>query len=317
MRVELVEWDGRDAGAIAARMRAAVPRPEGLGAHVRDVVDAVRAGGDRAVVDLGERFDGVRVEELAVPREQVERLASSVSPELRAALEVAAANIGAVALAQVRDDPIDVEPGQGQRVRVAEVPVGSAGIYVPAGRAPYPSTALMGAISARCAGVARVVIASPPGPAGTPDPSICAAAEIAGVDDVYAVGGAQAIAALAHGTESIAPVDVIAGPGGPWVQEAKLAVSGRVGIDGYAGPSELALISDGTVDRRWLALDLCAQAEHGEDGLLVALATGEEDAAELGAAIEAVAGDWESIGDARVSIISVADSSKRSGISSL
>ena len=167
-----------------------------------------------------------------------------------------------------------VSPGQGQSITIAQVPVRAAALYVPGGRAPYPSTVLMGAIPARAAGVDRVVVASPPAADGTPAPAVVAACEIAGVDAVYAIGGAQAIGALAYGTETIAAVDVIAGPGGPWVQEAKLAVARAVGTDGYAGPSEIVVVSDGSVDERWLALDICAQAEHGADGLFVAIGIG-------------------------------------------
>ena len=144
----------------------------------------------------------------------------------------------------------------------------SAGIYAPGGRATYPSTVLMCCIPAKVAGVARVAVASPAGARGRPSAAVLAACAAARVDEVYAISGAQAIAALAYGTESIDPVDFIAGPGNRYVAEAKRLVSGAVGIDGIAGPTELMVVADGTARPEWIALDLCAQAEHGDDGLL-------------------------------------------------
>ena len=152
---------------------------------------------------------------------------------------------------------------------VASVAVAAAGVYAPGGRASYPSSVLMCAIPARVAGVGRVALASPPGRDGDLQPTVLAAAAICDVDEIFAMGGAQAIFALADGTESVAPVDVIAGPGNAWVQEAKREVQGRVGIDSYAGPSELMVIAGHDADSEWIALDLCAQAEHGEESPLV------------------------------------------------
>ncbi len=188
-----------------------------------------------------------------------------------------------------------------------EVPVGAAGIYAPGGRASYPSSVLMGAVPARVAGVRRLVLATPPGPDGTVPPLVLATAAICEVDEVYAVGGAQAIFALAYGTESIDAVDVVAGPGNNWVREAKRAVAGVVGIDSLAGPSELMVVAGHDVEPERAALDLCAQAEHGAEGpLLVAAvedavlesieqATGRADAARPGA------------GDAPLAVIQVPD----------
>ena len=166
----------------------------------------------------------------------------------------------------------------------------------------------MGVVPARVAGVGRVVVASPPEAAtGEPAPAVLAAAAIAGADAVYAVGGAQAIAALAHGTGSIPAVDVIAGPGSPWVQEAKLQCSRRVGIDGYAGPSELVVIATEEVSREWIALDLCAQAEHGDDGMLVAIATDAAWLEGLAESIEAVQARRDDVGDSSFELIAVGD----------
>ena len=170
----------------------------------------------------------------------------------------------AVAEAGLRE-PVAVDLPEGQRVEVAEEPVRRAAIYVPGGRAPYPSTVVMGAVTARVAGVDEVVVASPAGADGRPHPVVLAACALCGVDEVYAIGGAQAIAALAYGTESVAPVDVVAGPGNAWVTEAKRQVFGQVGIDGLAGPSELVVIATHGVQPEDLVYDLLAQAEHGDD----------------------------------------------------
>jgi len=304
MKLRLVEWDGSGPAALAADLRASTPDPAAIADDVTDIVAQVRAGGDRAAAELGERFDGVRVADLRLDGAERRRLADAAPGELRAALSTAAVNIRAVAEMQVAAgrEPIEQPLTQGQRVTIVDVPVGSAAIYVPGGRAPYPSTVLMGGIAARAAGVERVALATPPSADGLVPPAIAAAAEIAEIDDVYPLGGAQAIAALAYGTETIAPVDLIAGPGGPWVQEAKLAVSRTTGIDGYAGPSELVIVSDGTAEARWLALDLCAQAEHGDDGLLVFAGAG-EDLAALGAELERISQDSPTVADATVVMV--------------
>lgn len=296
-------WNGADAAALARELRAGAPAPEAIAPRVAELIERVRSGGDAALLELSEELDAARPESLRVPAELRERRAASVPEELRSALGVAAGNIRAVADAQRPAEPISTEPGAGQRVTISVRPVRAAGIYVPGGRAPYPSTALMGAIAARSAGCERVVIATPPAADGVPEAAVLAAAEIAGVDEVYAVGGAHGIAALAYGTESIDPVDVIAGPGGPWVQEAKLLVSRTVGIDGYAGPSELVVVSDGSAERRWLGLDLAAQAEHGDDGLLVAIALPGEDPAALARELEEIAAAQPSVAAATVHLI--------------
>jgi histidinol dehydrogenase len=164
---------------------------------------------------------------------------------------------------------------QGHEVEVRELPVGAAGVYAPGGRAAYPSSVLMCCIPARVAGVERIAVASPPGPDGRVHPAVLAAAALCGVEEIYALGGAQAIFALARGTESIPAVDVIAGPGNRWVQEAKRAVYGEVGVDTLAGPSELMVIGGHDTRVDWAALDLRAQAEHGADSPLVAAAVEE------------------------------------------
>ena len=233
--------------------------PEARSAQVAEIIAAVRAGGDEVVRSLSERFGGAAPAELRVTPD-----ADSASPELLRALGTAIANVRAVAEAGLRE-PVAVDLPEGQRVEVAEEPVRRAAIYVPGGRAPYPSTVVMGAVTARVAGVDEVVVASPAGVDGLPHPVVLAACALCGVDEVYAIGGAQAIAALAYGTESVAPVDVVAGPGNAWVTEAKRQVFGQVGIDGLAGPSELVVIATHHVQPEDLVYDLLAQAEHGDD----------------------------------------------------
>ncbi|HET6830442.1 MAG TPA: histidinol dehydrogenase [Solirubrobacterales bacterium] len=290
MKIRSETWDGSEPDRFATSLRAAAPSPEGLADAVAETIEQVRAGGDAAVAELGKRFDGVAPERLAVPAERLAAAAAAIPATLRSAIEATAANVTAVATAQL-GEPAELVLDGGQRIEVGEVPVGSAAIYVPGGRAPYPSSVVMGVVPARVAGVERVVVASPPQrDTGEPATAVLAAAAITGADAVFAVGGAQAIAALAHGTESIAAVDVIAGPGSPWVQEAKLQCSRRVGIDGYAGPSELVALVDADVPCEWIALDLCAQAEHGPGGLLVAIGTDRAWLERLAVAVEAHAG---------------------------
>ena len=274
MRIEHYEWAGDDPRGLAREIRALQPGLREVGEQVGEIIAEVRSGGDRAVVEIEARVGSGRIEpgEIRQPEEALRSASGRIDPELIAALETAAANIRAVAEAQLADDR-EVKLEQGQTVALREVPVGAAAIYAPGGAAAYPSTVLMGCIPAKVAGVDRVVVATPPGGGERPVPDvILAAAAIAGADEVYAIGGAQAIAALAIGTEVISPVDVVAGPGNRFVQEAKRQLAGEVGIDGIAGPSELMVIAGDTANADWICLDLCAQAEHGPDGLLVAAA---------------------------------------------
>jgi histidinol dehydrogenase len=164
----------------------------------------------------------------------------------------------------------------GHEIRLREEPVDRAAVYVPGGRAPYPSTVVMGTIAARAAGVREIAVCAPPGTDGEVNAVVLGACRLAGASIVYRMGGAQAIAALAYGTETVTPVDVIVGPGNLYVQEAKRQVSGRVGIDGFAGPSDLVVIADGEIDPDTLALDLIAQAEHGPGSMVIAISTSAE-----------------------------------------
>ena len=246
------------------------PAPQAdLERAVRDILDEVRAGGDEAVIRLTERFDHAELgpEGLRVDPRELEGSVGILERDVLDGLRTAIANVRAVAQAQLRE-AVAVDLPEGQRVEVAEVPVRRAGIYVPGGRAPYPSTVVMAAVTARVAGVEQVAVCAPPGPGGRAHPVILAACVLCEVSEVYRMGGAQAIAALAFGTESVPPVDVIVGPGNPWVTEAKRQVFGQVGIDGLAGPSELAVLATAGADPELVALDLLAQAEHGADSPL-------------------------------------------------
>jgi histidinol dehydrogenase len=236
---------------------------------VRDILDEVRAGGDAAVIRLTERFDHAELgpEGLRVDARELESSVGILERDVRGGLRTAIANVRAVAQAQLREAVTVVLP-EGQRVEVAEVPVRRAGIYVPGGRAPYPSTVVMAAVTARVAGVEQIAVCAPPGPGGRAHPVILAACVLCEVSEVYRMGGAQAIAALAFGTESVPAVDVIVGPGNPWVTEAKRQVFGQVGIDGLAGPSELAVLATAGANPELVALDLLAQAEHGPESPL-------------------------------------------------
>jgi histidinol dehydrogenase len=246
------------------------PAPQAdLERAVRDILDEVRAGGDEAVIRLTERFDHAELgpEGLRVDPRELEGSVGILERDVLDGLRTAIANVRAVAQAQLRE-AVAVDLPEGQRVEVAEVPVRRAGIYVPGGRAPYPSTVVMAAVTARVAGVEQVAVCAPPGPGGRAHPVILAACVLCEVSEVYRMGGAQAIAALAFGTESVPAVDVIVGPGNPWVTEAKRQVFGQVGIDGLAGPSELAVLATAGADAELVGLDLLAQAEHGPDSPL-------------------------------------------------
>lgn len=258
----------------AGDLSAVLPRPSGpdpaVTAAVREIIEAVRSGGDDALRELTHRFDGCVVDDLRVPSSELTAALDRVDPDLRAALEFAADQI--ISYHESQRDPDAKHERQGVHVRDLVVPVERAGLYVPGGRAAYPSTVLMTAIPARIAGVPEVVLCVPPDSAtGNPPDATLAAAALAGVDEVYRVGGAQAIAAMAYGTESIRPVDVVVGPGNRYVAAAKREVQGVVGIESLAAESELAVIADGSTDPDWVAADLLAQAEHGPGGVAVVI----------------------------------------------
>jgi histidinol dehydrogenase len=299
------DWDGPDRTAAAVRAWSAQAAPS---VDVRPIESQVRAEGDEALHRLTARFDATeRPSSLVVDPGAAAEALESLDSELRRSLELAAANVRAVAVAQVETGSRRVDLPQGQSVTLRDVPLAAAGIYAPGGRASYPSSVLMCAIPARVAGVDRLVLVSPPGPQGTLDPLVLAAAALCGVDEIYAVGGAQAVFALAFGTETIAPVDIIAGPGNAWVREAKRAVYGTVGIDSLAGPSELMAILDRSVEQKWVALDLCAQAEHGPDGVLVGVAAEEGVLEALDAAVAEAAGARPEVAEAPLALVLAPD----------
>jgi histidinol dehydrogenase len=268
MKLQRFEWAGAATTADAVRGWSAEAAPP---IEVDSIGGLVREGGDAALLALTRRYDVTdgEIDQVRVDPADAQAALAALDDSLREALETAAANIRTVAEAQLGEERT-VELPQGHSVRLREVPVGAAGLYAPGGRAAYPSSVLMTVLPARAAGVERLALATPPGPDGKVHPVTLAAAALCGIEEIYAVGGAQAIFALAFGTESIEAVDVIAGPGNAWVQEAKRAVYGTVGIDSLAGPSELMVIAGHDTEPEWVALDLCAQAEHGEGALLVA-----------------------------------------------
>ncbi len=254
-----------------ADLSGRLPRPSVDGdepvAAVRSILAAVRERGDAALLEYTRELDGVDLEAIEVPRDQITAALDATPAEVRAALELAAQRIADHHRAQLRDQ-VEHE-GDGVRIRSYLRPVDRVGCYVPGGRASYPSTLLMTAIPAIVAGVPEVVVCVPPDrTTGTVSPVTLAAAAVAGVQRVFAVGGAQAIAALAYGTDSVPAVDVICGPGNKYVALAKQEVAGSVGVAAaFAGPSEVVVIADDTVPAELAAIDVVLQAEHGPDGL--------------------------------------------------
>ncbi|MFS4427172.1 histidinol dehydrogenase [Stutzerimonas stutzeri] len=239
---------------------------DGVNERVLEIIKAVRERGDAAVVELTQRFDALEVASMAdliLPRARLEQALERITPAQREALEIAAERVRSYHERQKQDSWTYTEADGtvlGQKV----TPLDRAGLYVPGGKASYPSSVLMNAIPAKVAGVPEVVMVVPT-PRGEVNELVLAAACIAGVDRVFTIGGAQAVAALAYGTESVPPVDKIVGPGNIYVATAKRHVFGKVGIDMIAGPSEILVVCDGQTDPDWIAMDLFSQAEHDED----------------------------------------------------
>jgi len=266
-----------DPQAAIARLRQIEERTSSSGvenaeATVRDVIAAVRSRGDAAVREFTARFDRVELDDLRVPQQEIEASWAAAPLELRDALQLAHRRITAFHREQLPQD-ISLKGTHGEKLGRRWRPVQRAGLYVPGGRAAYPSTVLMNAVPAQVAGVKRLVMVTPPGPDGQVNPAVLTAARVTGISEIYRVGGAQAIAALAWGTESIPNVDVITGPGNLFVTLAKKAVYGRVGIDSLAGPSEVLVIADDTADPELVAADLLAQAEHDPLAAAILLTT--------------------------------------------
>lgn len=226
-----------------------------------NIVARVREEGDAALRDLTAKFDGVEIEDFRVSQEAIDAAIAQIDPHLQKSLAQAARQIREFHERQKQQSWFSVR-ADGALVGSKVEPIESVGIYAPGGRALYPSTVLMNAIPAHVAGVSRIALCTPPTKDGSLDPAVLEAARLAGITEIYTVGGAQAIAALAYGTESIAPVSKITGPGNAFVAAAKKIVSGDVGIDMIAGPSEVCVVADETADPKMVAIDLMAQAEH-------------------------------------------------------
>jgi histidinol dehydrogenase len=254
---------------------------------VEEILREVRSGGDRSVLDFEHRFGGAPAPgpDAKIQRVDPDFVQSSLDgldSDLRAAIELAIDNVRTVARRQLGEDTAVTLP-QGQIVESLSIPIRRAGAYVPGGRGSYPSTAIMCLTTARVAGVESLCVVSPMRENGQVDPAVAAVCALLETDELYGIGGAQAVAALAYGTESIEPVDVVVGPGNAFVQEAKRQLVGRIGIDGVAGPSELVVVADEHADPEVVALDLLAQGEHGPDSLVVLISP---DPAVLDAVIE-------------------------------
>ena len=235
---------------------------------VTGIIDCVKTAGDKALFSYTEKFDKVKLTSLRVTEAEIDEAFASVEPEFVAVLRKAAANIRKFHSKQLRNSFI-IDEGNGVIMGQKVLPIEKVGLYVPGGTAAYPSTVLMDSIPAKIAGCAKLVMVTPPAKDGRVNPAILAAARVAGVDEIYKVGGAQAIAALAYGTESVPRVDKIVGPGNAFVAEAKRQVFGRVSIDMIAGPSEILVVADAKSNPEYVAADLLSQAEHDKNASAV------------------------------------------------
>ena len=274
--------------AIAALGSAGAGALAGAEAEARPIVEAVRAEGDAALLRFTRAFDGASLDasRLEVSREEMEAALGRLAPQVREALALAARRIREFHEAQC-PAPIVTRPGVGERLLLRPIPLRRVGLYVPGGRAAYPSTVLMNALPARAAGVGEIVLCTPPGEDGSVADGVLAAARLAGVDRVFRAGGAQAVAAMAFGTATIPKVDKIAGPGNLYVSAAKRLVRGEVEVDKDAGPSEVVVLLDEPRWAAWAAADLLAQAEHDPEAMAVGVAVGRAAADALAAEVEA------------------------------
>jgi histidinol dehydrogenase len=310
LSAEDMERLGGPAGA-ARHLRALVPGGASVEAAVREIIDRVRAEGDEAVRDCTRLFDtaGEEPRPFVVAAEELDEAIRQLPLDVVAGLQVAIANVASVAHAGVSED-VAVDLPQGHRVVLREVPVSSAAVYVPGGRAPYPSTVVMGVVTARAAGVIDVAVCAPPSAGGQIDAAILGACRLCGVERVYRMGGAQAIAALAFGTETVTAVDVVVGPGNLYVQEAKRLLSAAVGVDGFAGPSDLLVLlgaDAGEQDLGLAALDMIAQGEHGEGSLVVAVTSASSASDALAAMLERRLAEPPAVEGAAFALVEAAD----------
>lgn len=280
-----LDGDARD----AALSRPAVTADSGLARQVGDIVAAVRADGDAALLDLTARFDGADLDALQVDEAELAAAEAEIGAGARTAMGVAITNVERFHAAQL-GDAIRVETAPGVVCERVARPIRAVGLYVPAGSAPLPSTAIMLAVPARLAGCTTRIVCTPPREDGRADPAVVVAATLCGVDAIYKIGGAQAVAAMAYGTETIPKVDKIFGPGNAWVTAAKATVAADpngAAQDMPAGPSEVMVVADDSANPRFVALDLLSQAEHGPDSQAILVATRREFADAVAAEIEA------------------------------
>lgn len=295
-----------DPAAVVAELRAFSPPPAEVRAAVAAILADVRARGDEAVRAYTTRLDGVTLaSDYRVEPRVLQAAWTACSAELRTALQVAAANIRAY---HEHEAPRSWRTtlAQGQVVGQQIVPLQVAGLYVPGGLANYPSSVLMTAIPAQVAGCERIVVCSPPRAGGSPAPGVAAACELLGLDALFPIGGAQAVAAMACGTARVPRCDVIVGPGNAYVTEAKRQVMGEVAIDGLAGPSEVLVVAEAGADPRWLAADLLAQAEHGAGAMGALIDVGGELGDRVADAVARLVAEL-GLSDERVAIIAAPD----------
>lgn len=290
--------------------RCSVDSPE-IDRRVEAIVSDIKANGEEALREIVGRIEGFVPERFEVDPAVITKAAENISPELKEALETARRNITAFHTAQLRKDPVVVETMPGVRCEQRVLPIDRVGIYIPGARAPLFSTVLMLAIPARIAGCREVVMCTPPRADGTISPEILYAAAVSGVDRIFAVGGAQAIAAIAYGTTSIPRVDKIFGPGNRYVTRAKqLVASDCVAIDMPAGPSEVMILADRNSNPTYVAADLLSQAEHGPDSQGIALTDDQQTAKDIAEAVETLAGQLsrkeilaESLSNCRIIVV--------------
>ncbi len=297
--------------ALARTLHSLVQGGESVAEDVALIIADVRSRGEQAVLDCTRRFDtaGGDPPPVRVDAAELDDALKRLDLGFVAALQATIANVALVAQAGVEEDTT-VELPQGQRVTLREVPVSAAAVYVPGGRAPYPSTVVMGVVTARAAGVIDVAVCSPPARGGQVDPLILGACRLCGVERVYRMGGAQAIAALAYGTTTVTPVDVVVGPGNLYVQEAKRQLSATIGIDGFAGPSDLTVVIGADIGARELemvALDMLAQAEHGAGSLVIAISDSRAALDTLAGEIERLVVGYPTVADAAGALVHAPD----------
>jgi histidinol dehydrogenase len=298
-------------GALGAAeyVRSLVPKGASVEATVREILASVRERGDEAVLECTRRLDtgGAAPRDLRVPERELDEALEKMPLDVVAGLQVAIANVARVADATVGSSETEVTLAQGHTVTVREAPVGCAGVYVPGGRAAYPSTVVMGVVTARAAGVIDVCVCTPPGRDGQAHEATLAACRLCGVERVYRMGGAQAIAALAFGTETVGRADVVVGPGNLYVQEAKRQLSHLIGIDGFAGPSDLTVVLGDDADVSLVALDVLAQAEHGAGSIVVGISCSTAALDSLQAEIERERAAWPQLEPGACVLVATSD----------